>query len=84
MSRAGRTWLAVLGLSLALPFAALHAEETQSSSKRWTPGIEQQRQADLGEGTFRNPVLAGDRPDPSVLKDGDDSVVSQRYSNKFS
>lgn len=84
MSRAGRTWLAVLGLSLALPFAGLHAKETQSPSKRWVLGIEHQRQADLGDGTFRNPVLAGDRPDPSVLKDGDDSVVSQRYSNKFS
>ena len=35
MSRAGRTWLAVLGLSLALPFAGLHAKETQSPSKRW-------------------------------------------------
>ena len=77
MNRAGTgTWLAALGLSLALPFAALHAEETQSSSKRWTPGIEQQRQADLGDGTFRNPVLAGDRPDPSVLKDGDDYYLT--------
>ena len=76
MSRAGRTWLAVLGLSLALPFAGLHAKETQSPSKRWVLGIEHQRQADLGDGTFRNPVLAGDRPDPSVLKDGDDYYLT--------
>ena len=27
--------------------------------------------ADLGNGTFVNPILAGDRPDPSVLKRGD-------------
>jgi xylan 1,4-beta-xylosidase len=27
--------------------------------------------ADLGDGTFRNPVLPGDRPDPSVLRVGD-------------
>ncbi|MBP7373318.1 MAG: family 43 glycosylhydrolase [Opitutaceae bacterium] len=28
--------------------------------------------ADLGNGTFLNPILAGDRPDPSVLKRGAD------------
>lgn len=27
--------------------------------------------ADLGDGTFRNPVLPGDRPDPAVLRVGD-------------
>ncbi|MGN8026473.1 family 43 glycosylhydrolase [Microbacterium sp. 22242] len=27
--------------------------------------------SDLGDGTFRNPVLPGDRPDPSVLRIGD-------------
>jgi len=31
-----------------------------------------QRHADLGNGTFLNPILAGDHPDPSVLKDGSD------------
>ncbi|WP_404338152.1 family 43 glycosylhydrolase [Sphingomonas sp. MMS12-HWE2-04] len=38
----------------------------------WKTGIEGQRVADLGDGRYRNPVLAGDRPDPNVLKDGDD------------
>lgn len=42
----------------------------------WKPGIENQRVADLGDGTFRNPVLAGDHPDPSVLKDGDDYYLT--------
>lgn len=42
----------------------------------WKRGIEHQRQADLGDGTFLNPVLAGDRPDPSVLKDGDDYYLT--------
>jgi beta-xylosidase len=36
----------------------------------WTKGIEGQRKADLGDGTFLNPILAGDHPDPSILKDG--------------
>ncbi len=35
-------------------------------------GFEGQRKADLGDGTFLNPILAGDRPDPSVLKLGAD------------
>ena len=36
------------------------------------PGFDGQRIADQGDGTFRNPVLAGDRPDPNILRDGDD------------
>ncbi|GLJ61290.1 MULTISPECIES: family 43 glycosylhydrolase [Microbacterium] len=31
----------------------------------------QRTPADLGDGTFRNPILPGDRPDPSVLRVGD-------------
>jgi len=42
----------------------------------WARGIEGQRKADLGNGTFLNPVMAGDRPDPSVLKDGDDYYMT--------
>jgi xylan 1,4-beta-xylosidase len=34
-------------------------------------GVEGQRAADLGNGFYQNPVLAGDHPDPSILKDGD-------------
>ncbi len=33
---------------------------------------EYQRKADLGNGTYLNPILAGDRPDPSVIKHGED------------
>jgi xylan 1,4-beta-xylosidase len=39
---------------------------------RWGQGHEGQRIADLGDGTFLNPVFAGDHPDPTILKDGDD------------
>jgi beta-xylosidase len=38
----------------------------------WGRGFEGQRIADLGDGTFRNPIMAGDRPDPTILKDGAD------------
>ena len=36
------------------------------------PGLEGQRRAELGDGRYVNPVLAGDRPDPNLLRDGDD------------
>ena len=38
--------------------------------------FEGQRKADLGDGTFLNPILAGDHPDPSILKDGDDYYMT--------
>ena len=42
------------------------------SQMRWGRGFEGQRLADLGDGNFLNPVFSGDRPDPTILKDGDD------------
>lgn len=38
----------------------------------WATTHEGQRKADLGNGFYLNPIVAGDRPDPSILKDGDD------------
>ncbi|MBJ7483521.1 MAG: family 43 glycosylhydrolase [Brevundimonas sp.] len=46
------------------------------SHMKWARGIENQRKADLGNGTFLNPILAGDHPDPSILKDGDDYYMT--------
>lgn len=42
----------------------------------WPRGIEGQRKADLGDGRYLNPVLAGDYPDPSILKDGEDYYMT--------
>ncbi|WP_454832436.1 family 43 glycosylhydrolase [Pseudoxanthomonas wuyuanensis] len=39
-------------------------------------GIEGQRQADLGDGYYRNPIVSGDHPDPTILKDGDDYYMT--------
>ncbi|MGV7187321.1 MULTISPECIES: family 43 glycosylhydrolase [Xanthomonas] len=47
-----------------------------SAAADWKRGIEHQRIADQGDGRFLNPVLAGDHPDPSVLKDGDDYYLT--------
>lgn len=63
--------------------APLLAQGSRASSSldpyadmQWGVGFEGQRRADLGDGTFLNPIFAGDRPDPSILKDGDDYYVT--------
>ena len=38
----------------------------------WSRGVEGQRKADLGDGTFLNPIVPGNHPDPSILRDGED------------
>ncbi|MCJ8158903.1 family 43 glycosylhydrolase [Sphingomonas sp. LaA6.9] len=43
---------------------------------RWAQGFEGQRKADLGNGSFLNPVFAGDRPDPTILRDGEDYYLT--------
>ena len=65
-----RRLLVTLSL-LVLPALASAAAEPQ-----WKRGIENQRQADLGDGSFLNPVLSGDHPDPSVLRDGEDYYLT--------
>lgn len=46
------------------------------ASPRWGTGPEGQRKADLGDGTFLNPIIAGDHPDPTILKDGGDYYMT--------
>jgi xylan 1,4-beta-xylosidase len=58
------------GAAVAPQLAAAAAEP------KWARGIEGQRKADLGNGTFLNPILAGDHPDPTILKDGDDYYMT--------
>ncbi len=43
---------------------------------RYATGIEGQRKADLGNGTYLNPIVPGDHPDPTVLKDGDNYYMT--------
>jgi xylan 1,4-beta-xylosidase len=65
---------ATVGMAERLPAlgqAAAPATTGQTTSRLdWARGIEGQRKADLGDGTYLNPILAGDHPDPSILKDG--------------
>jgi xylan 1,4-beta-xylosidase len=56
-------------------FAASKCADNRIVS-RWDSGIEGQRKADLGNGTFLNPIVAGDHPDPTILKDGGDYYMT--------
>ncbi|MBL4826196.1 MAG: family 43 glycosylhydrolase [Spongiibacteraceae bacterium] len=44
--------------------------------QQWAQSFQGQRKADLGNGYYLNPIMSGDHPDPSVLKDGDDYYMT--------
>ncbi|WP_395330678.1 family 43 glycosylhydrolase [Novosphingobium sp. BL-8H] len=73
--------LAVSGAARAQspsPSEPAHSTDTPQCppAPQWARGIEGQRKADLGDGRYLNPILPGDYPDPSVLKDGDDYYMT--------
>jgi xylan 1,4-beta-xylosidase len=43
---------------------------------RFGAGIEGQRKADRGDGTYLNPIVPGDHADPTILKDGADYYMT--------
>jgi len=65
--------LSTLGLATSLPASPSPAPKP---SPGWRRGLDHQRIADLGDGRFLNPVLSGDRPDPAILKDGEDYYLT--------
>lgn len=80
-----KTLLAGAGLGLApalAPAAECAAGPAAPTARQWRRGIEGQRQADQGDGTYLNPIIAGDHPDPTVLKDGSDYYLT--YSSFYS
>ncbi|HMA51286.1 MAG TPA: family 43 glycosylhydrolase, partial [Magnetospirillaceae bacterium] len=56
--------------------AALAAPLACKTLPQWGHATEGQRSADLGNGTFLNPIVAGDHPDPTILKDGADYYMT--------
>lgn len=64
--------LASAGVTFPASATAVAQSTAAPTRSRWTQTVEGQRRADLGNGTFLNPVLSGDRPDPNILKDGND------------
>lgn len=55
---------------------AMSAPADPASEPQWGRGADGQRRADCGDGRFLNPIMAGDHPDPSILKDGDDYYMT--------
>lgn len=69
----------MLAGAAAAPFSmkeALAGPQTPRKAAQPRAGIEGQRQADLGNGTYLNPIVAGDHPDPTILKDGSDYYMT--------
>ena len=65
----------VLG-GLGTAGAALTAASASAAVPTWATGVERQRKADRGDGAFLNPIVAGDHPDPTILKDGVDYYMT--------
>lgn len=71
--------LATGAMGAALPAVpALAAQKPRSviHATGHATGPEGERRADLGNGWYRNPIMPGDYPDPSILKDGDDYYMT--------
>lgn len=77
-----RSALKLLGASALAPALARAQGSAASSSldpyadMRWGRGFEGQRRGDLGDGTYLNPVFAGDHPDPAILRVGEDYYLT--------
>ena len=70
--------LALITLLVLLggPGRAVRGQAPSEAGATWARGVEGQRRADLGNGTYLNPIMAGDHPDPSVLRDGADYYMT--------
>lgn len=70
----------LLAGAAATPLGPTLAQAAAVPAVRTVPrparGIEGQRKADLGDGTYINPIIAGDHPDPTILKDGKDYYMT--------
>lgn len=68
----GVSHLVLTGCEAKAPTGSAAAKEGKDTSDiNWGRGPNGQRIADRGDGTFLNPILSGDHPDPSIIKDGD-------------
>jgi xylan 1,4-beta-xylosidase len=78
--KAGMLGIAVSSIPQAFSSTAeQETPKTLSPGKEqlpWGKGIEGQRKGDLGNGYFLNPIMAGDYPDPTILKDGNDYYMT--------
>ena len=70
------------GVAVAAPGGPGHARAATpcagsgQAAITWGSNGEGSRRADLGNGSFRNPVIPGDYPDPTILRDGEDYYLT--------
>ena len=78
LSRRDAFGLATAGSALLLGSEVTGAAAASATGAvpDWKRGYDGQRIADLGDGRFLNPFIAGDRPDPAILRDGDDYYMT--------
>jgi xylan 1,4-beta-xylosidase len=65
-----------LAAGVAAPALAAAGPSGTEARPTWGTGLEGQRRADRGDGTYLNPIIAGDHPDPTILKDGADYYMT--------
>lgn len=72
------TGTGALGLAALAPVSLRAAQERvePARARTYLRGFDNQRIPDQGDGTFLNPVVSGDRPDPAILKDGEDYYMT--------
>ena len=76
MNRRDLIGAATMGSAITLTPAATAGKQRQPPVPDWKRGFDNQRIPDLGDGRFLNPLMAGDHPDPTILKDGKDYYMT--------
>ncbi|MEQ7874563.1 family 43 glycosylhydrolase [Sphingomonas sp. ASV193] len=71
-----RDMLASIAGGAALSASPAGARAVAPARDPWRRGIEGQRIADLGDGRYRNPIVGGDHPDPTIVRDGADYYMT--------
>jgi xylan 1,4-beta-xylosidase len=76
LAGAGAVVLPLEESKAALPTNASSATCRSTRTPHWGRGFEGQRKADLRNGSYLNPIVPGDHPDPTILKDGKDYYMT--------
>jgi len=72
----GSSILVVGAWPVAESIGATGKSKTAKPAPSWKQGFNGQRIPDLGNGKFLNPLISGDHPDPTILKDGADYYMT--------
>jgi beta-xylosidase len=67
---------ALAGSASAATAAASPAKPASGDSSKYRRGFDDQRIPDQGNGTYLNPLMAGDHPDPTIVRDGKDYYMT--------